>query len=81
MGLNPVSSSGKAVYEYEMGLNPVSSAGKAVYEDEMDRGFGHEHAHICARFEVPMGVGAVPEIVEGPTAARHSGLAFPSFRA
>ena len=28
-----------------------------------------------------MGAGAVPELVEGPTAARHSGLAFASFRA
>jgi hypothetical protein len=35
MGLNPVSSSGKAVYEDEMGLIAVSSSGKAVCEDEM----------------------------------------------
>ena len=74
MGLIAVSSSGKAVYEDEMGLAAVSSSGRAVCEDEMDRGFGHEHAHICARFEVPMGAGAVPELVEGPTQAPHSGL-------
>ena len=35
MGLNAVSSLGKAVYEDEMGPPPVSSSGKAVYEDEM----------------------------------------------
>ena len=35
MGLNPVSSTGKAVCEDEMGPNPVSSSGKAVCEDEM----------------------------------------------
>jgi hypothetical protein len=35
MGPNPVSPSGRAVYEDEMGLIAVSSSGKAVYEDEM----------------------------------------------
>ena len=35
MGLNAVSSSGRAVFEDEMGPAAVSSSGKAVYEDEM----------------------------------------------
>ena len=65
MGLNAVSASRKAVFEDEMGLNAVSSSGKAVCEDEMGCRWGR----------------SVPELVEGPTHARHSGLAFASFRA
>jgi len=73
MGPAAVSSSGKAVCEDEMGLVAVSSSGKAVCEDEMGCRWGRS---------VPESVEwSVPELVEGPTAARHSGPAFASFRA
>ena len=54
------------VFEDGMGLNAVSASGKAVFEDEMGCRWGRS---------VPESVEwSVPELVEGPTHARHSGL-------
>ena len=81
MGLNAVSSSGKAVCEDEMGLVAVSSSGKAVCEDEMGCRWGRSVPESVEWSVLESVEWSVPELVEGPTAARHSGLAFSSFRA
>ena len=78
MGPAAVSSSGKAVFEDEMGPAAVSSSGKAVFEDEM--GPAAVSSSGKAVFEDEMGCRwgrSVPELVEGPTHAPHSGLDLP----